>query len=77
LSDLTYVPVEPPPRPFAGGDAVEVLDREGALLGERKVTYAGKRVIRTDCGRRWTPQGEFLMDNGLPCPFPSIRLVSA
>lgn len=76
MSALEYVPPTPPPRPFAKGDVVEVLDREGRVLSRQDVTRAGPRVVRTGCGRRWRQDGWWIGEERA-WPFPSIRLPGA
>lgn len=73
MPDLTYIPTDPPPRPFAKGDTVEVLDREQNVLSRQKVTRAGTKWVRTECGRKWTQDGCWIGDFDV-WPFPSIRL---
>jgi hypothetical protein len=77
MSDLTYIPSEPLGE-VATGDAIEVIDRNGTVIGESVIEHVGKRHVRTACGRRWTlTDGEFISEfNGgkARCyPFPWIR----
>lgn len=72
MSELTYHVPAQPDRPFVKGDEVETVDREGAPMGQQRVTKAGKRIVHTDCGRRWTQGGEW-WDGERSYPFPTIR----
>lgn len=74
--DLTYIPPKAPPRPFAKGDTVEVLDRNHRVLSRQLVVRAGPKVVRTGCERRWTQKGEWLGEDRA-WPFPSIRLAAS
>lgn len=75
MADLTYIPPAPPARPFAKGDAVEVLDRTGNVIGHQVVIRASEKTVRTDCGRSWTQRGKWIGTAGV-WPFPSIRLTN-
>ena len=75
MSELTYVPPEPPVRPFRKADRVETLNREGGVIGEQIVTAVRGNIVRTDCGRRWSAHG-WWFDGLASWPFPSIRLKS-
>lgn len=69
---LTYKVPKPPKTPFQRGEMVEVLDREHKVISTQKVIYAGKRIVRTACGRRWDAKsGWWIGDEAWP--FPSIR----
>jgi hypothetical protein len=74
MSDLKYIPANPPSRPFRIGDDVQVLDRRHKVLGTRRVTKSFGGGVMTDCGRRWTKSGKWIGEDGA-LPFPSIRLV--
>lgn len=43
MGELTYIPPEPPPRPFAKGDEVEVLDRQHRVISRQIIVRAEKR----------------------------------
>jgi hypothetical protein len=72
---LTYAPVKPLLRLFVRGDGVEVCDRCLGVLGFSTVVFAGKKIVRTIDGRRWSAvSGCFVDEKGRVFPFPSIRL---
>lgn len=75
MSDLTYHVPDLPARPFAKGDAVETIDRDGVYMGTLRVVKAGKRIVHTDCGRRWTQDGDWWTGERSH-PFPTIRHIS-
>lgn len=58
--------------PFVVGEIVEVCDRQLKVMGEQRVVYAGKRIVRTDCGRAWRATTGWFVGSA-PWPFPSIR----
>lgn len=69
---LTYSVPPKPSRPFAVGDLVDVMDREGLHLSTRRVVRAGKHTCKTNCGRTWMQTGWLKATNGV-WPFPWIR----
>lgn len=69
---LTYVMPKPPSRPFRRGDLVDTFDREGKRMETVQVVRAGPRIVRTSCGRTWSPRGRYL--GSQEWPWPSIRL---
>ena len=69
---LTYMPPPPIRKPFSKGDAVEVCDRELAVMSRSVVVYAGKKIVRTKCGRRWRAEDGWYVGHTAH-PFPSIR----
>lgn len=74
MADFTYKPHVPPPRPFAKGDIVEVIDSQGFNCGAVKVIYAGKKLVRVSGGRSYLQSdGRWFVD-GRSWPFPWIRL---
>jgi hypothetical protein len=73
MDDLPYKTFRAPKRPFVKGDWVAVKDREGKLLSTQRVVRAGPRVVRTECGRRWTQRGWYLGETRAR-PFPTIHL---
>jgi len=75
MSDLTYLPTDPPPRAFRVGDEVEILVRGSVRLSVQRVARVGARIV-TGCGRHWTLAGEWIDGDGSCWPFPSIRLIS-
>lgn len=68
---IDYVP-NPQSRPFVIGDAVEVVDSAGTVVGRETVTGATLRKVTTACGRTWLPSGEWLGGKKWR-PFPTIR----
>lgn len=80
MTRLTYVVPETPARPFEVGDRVEVLDRQGNVIGIQQVTKVrkckGDRTktgwLKTDCDREWNGDGWWLGES-MAYPFPSIR----
>lgn len=74
MSALTYIPPEPPPRPFAVGDEVEKLDRNGRVMASQRITKVGKRRVTTDDKRGWRCADGWWWDGEAYWPFPSIRL---
>lgn len=72
MADLTYHVPDAPARPFKKGDVVVTVDREGKDMDRRIVTSAGKRIVKTDCGRQWTQDG-WRWDGERTWPFPTIR----
>ena len=72
-SQLTYVPCVPPARPFAVGDVVEIINRNGTVIGEERIVATGSRGVRTKGGRQWDLSGQW-SDGSRSWPFPSIRL---
>lgn len=72
MPDLFYIPTDPPTTPFAVGDTVEVLDRDGTAMSRSTVVRINARTVKTSCNRTWTKNGEWYGD-GRPYPFPSIR----
>lgn len=70
---LTYIEPEVPAKPFAKGDAVQVMDREGNVLSTRKIVRVRKTFVQTDCNREWTPEGLFSGVRREGIPFPWIR----
>ncbi|WP_448208181.1 hypothetical protein [Azospirillum sp. sgz302134] len=75
MSDLTYHVPDQPARPFARGDEVETVDREGNSMGRQRITKADKRIVHTDCGRAWTQDGDW-WNGERAYPFPTIRHAS-
>ena len=68
---LTYIPPTKPSRPFKVGDIVDTMDREHNRMGTVKVVRAGPRIVKTSCGRTWSPRGWYVGHN--EWPFPWIR----
>jgi hypothetical protein len=64
----------PPPimRPFQRGEMVNVRDSQLEVIGVQKVVRAGKRVVRTDCGRSWEATSGWWIGEFQAWPFPSI-----
>ena len=69
---LTYIPTPAPVTPFAVGESVEVLDRQHTILSVQVIRKVTRKKVTTDCGREWTPGGEWF-DGESSYPFPSIR----
>lgn len=69
---LTYVLPTTPRRPFAKGDFVDVMDREGARLSTQQVVLIDGHWVVTCCGRMWTQKGYWVGDTGT-WPFPWIK----
>lgn len=74
MSDFIYQPHEPPPRPFAKGDIVELIDSTGFNCGRLKITRAGKRLVSVADGRRYKQNDGRWFADGRAWPFPWIRL---
>jgi hypothetical protein len=53
MADFIIKPHQPPPRPFAKGDTVHLIDSQGFDCGPLKVAYAGKKTVRVRDGRRY------------------------
>ena len=53
MSDLTYTPPTGLPASIAVGDAVEVLDLQGAVIGTKTVNATAPRSVTTSDGREW------------------------
>lgn len=70
---LTYKVPKPIKSPFVKGEIVEACDRDLIVMEEVKVVYAGKRVIRTNCGRTWRATDGHWVGTEQTFPFPSIR----
>ena len=70
---LYYTPTDPPKQPFRCGDVVDTFDRNGVAMERVIVTYAGPKVVRTSCGRRWNQKGEWFPDDRA-WPFPTIQV---
>ncbi len=70
---LTYKRPQTPTRKFRVGDVVETLHRDGTPMETVRVVYAGPRVVRTSCGRRWDQRGWWFPGPNA-WPFPTIRL---
>lgn len=68
---LTYVVPTAPSRPFAVGDLVDVMDREGKRMSTTRVMRAGPKIIKTRCKRTWSPRGWYVGHG--EWPFPWIR----
>lgn len=75
MADFKYHVPDPPPRKFAKGDKVTVVDSQGLELSTVTVTIAGSRMVKTDCGRQWLQDGRWVGDGGTPRPFPTIKLI--
>lgn len=76
MSDLTYIPTEPPATPFEVGDHVEVLDRDHTVLSARVIVKRNaKGSVKTNCGRWWTKDGRW-EGEFRSWPFPTIRRTS-
>lgn len=75
MADLTYKMPLSPPRHFAPGDTVEILDREHHVISHQQVVMASARICKTECGRIWAQDGWRIDDDDIRRPFPSIRLV--
>lgn len=71
MSD-TYKMPKPIGRPFVKGEIVETCDRDLNVMDEQKVVYAGKRIVRTKCGRTWRATDGWYVGHDA-WPFPSIR----
>jgi hypothetical protein len=69
---LTYVIPTTPSRPFVVGDLVDVMSRDGKRASTVRVMRAGKRTIKTRCGRTWMQNGYWKGENG-SWPFPWVR----
>lgn len=70
---LTYVVPTKPSRPFVRGDFVDVMNRDGRRLSTRRVKRAGKRIVVTDCERRWEQSNGYWVGETGSFPFPWIR----
>lgn len=70
---LYYTVPKPIRRPFVRGEIVETCDRDLSTMGTQRVVYAGKRIVRTACGRRWCAKTGWWMGEHRAYPFPSIR----
>lgn len=68
---MTYVQPTKPSRPFKRGDLVDAMDREGNRMSTVRVVRAGKRIVRTSCGRTWSQRGWWIGEQ--EWPFPWIR----
>ena len=80
MSDFNYEPASHL-GPLNVGDAVEVLNSQGVVVGNQKVRRVGSLVITTTCGRIWTrSHGEWVSElqgrRPVSWPFPSIRRVA-
>ena len=53
MSELTYEPAEAL-APLKIGDTVDVIDRQGDVIGTQTVKRVGTCAVTTRCGRRWT-----------------------
>lgn len=73
MADFTYVPHDPPHRPFRKGDKVIVLDSQGMELSARTITRTGVGGVTTDCGRCWERDGRWQSADGVAYPFPTIK----
>lgn len=73
MSDLTYKPAKKAKRQFRVGDTVDVLDREHAVISQRKIVSVGLQLAVTDCGRKWCIYDGARWANKRAWPFPSIR----
>ncbi len=75
MSDFLYKLNEPPHRPFARGDLVYLVDSQGFQCSEPlKIKRAGKRIVTTECGRRYLQNDGRWFADGRAWPFPWIRL---
>ena len=72
MTKLTYVVPAKPRKPFAKGEFVDVMDREGNRMDTVRVVRAGKKTVGTDCGRKWTQSGWWQSETAA-YPFPWIR----
>lgn len=70
---LTYVPPAVPRRPFAKGDVVRIVDREGEPRGTVTISRVLKTRVVTSDGRRWNFYGWLIDSDGVVYPFPSIQ----
>jgi hypothetical protein len=70
---MTYVLPKRLRRPFKRGDIVETCHSDLSKMGTQKVVYAGKKIVRTDDGRRWRASDGWYV-GWRAWPFPSIRL---
>jgi hypothetical protein len=73
MADLTYVVPTRPRHPFVLGEIVEVMDREGKVLGRQKITCVRKTCVSTGCGRVWRNDGWWKAARNEYWPFPWIR----
>lgn len=71
---ITYQVPEELPRKFRRGDRVEVCDRDLSPMSLQRVVYAGTKIVRTSCGRRWRASDGWWIGSNGTWPFPSIRL---
>lgn len=69
---LYYTVPEPIKTPFAKGEIVEVCDRDLKPMGEVKVKYAGKKIVRLVDGRTFRATDGWYLGHKA-WPFPSIR----
>jgi hypothetical protein len=70
---MTYKVPKPIRRPFYRGEIVETCDRDLTVMSKQRVIRVGKRIVVTECGRRWrASDGWWVGENGV-WPFPSIR----
>jgi len=72
-SELTYIPAPKPQRPFAKGDVVRVVDREGDARGMLAIIRVLKTRVVTSDGRRWDLDGWWMDEGGRAYPFPTIQ----
>jgi hypothetical protein len=72
---LTYTLPKRLRKPFFRGEVVEVCDRDLKAMSTQKVIRVGKRVVVTECGRRWDAKNGWWIGQNGTWPFPSIRHV--
>lgn len=74
VTDFFYKPHEPPPRLFAKGDIVELIDSQGFNCGLLKIKYAGNHLVTVEDGRQYRQGDGRWWSDGCGWPFPWIRL---